>query len=272
MVSILLKLAKRYHIDVLQAITWNYSTAIFLTWLIFKPNLHQQLYIHSNIYLSVGILLPVLFLIIAASVRVTGIVRTDVAQRLSLVIPIIASFLLFTEALNILKIIGIIGGIIAILCTIPWNQRSAGRAGKMTWVYLLIIFVGIGIIDVLFKQIALFKDVPYTTSLFVIFILSFIVSAIILLVQILRKKTKFSWPHILIGWFLGLANFGNIIFYIKAHKALADSPLTVFAAVNIGVIITGAVVGLAVFKEKLSLVNKIGLVLAIIAIVIIARA
>jgi hypothetical protein len=36
-VSIMLKLAKRYHVDVLQAVTWNYSTAILLTWLIFKP-------------------------------------------------------------------------------------------------------------------------------------------------------------------------------------------------------------------------------------------
>ena len=129
-----------------------------------------------------------------------------------------------------------------------------------------------GIIDVIFKQIALFKDVPYTTSIFVVFIISFITSIIILAVQIIRKKTRFSFPHILIGWFLGLANFGNIVFYVKAHKAFPASPLLVFASVNIGVIVTGAIVGFAVFKEKLSLLNKIGIVLAIIAIIIIAKA
>src|ERR1700733_12827218 len=89
-VSILLKLAKRYHIDVLQAITWNYSVAILLTWIIFKPQLHSQQVDHGYTYLAVGLLLPVLFLIIAASIRITGIVRTDVAQRLSLLIPIMA--------------------------------------------------------------------------------------------------------------------------------------------------------------------------------------
>src|SRR5476649_1598702 len=103
-VSILLKLAKRYHIDVLQAVTWNYSTAILLTWLIYKPHLQQQQSAHGYTYLLVGLLLPVLFLIIAISVRVNGIVRTDVAQRLSLLIPILAAFLLFEEVLTPFKI------------------------------------------------------------------------------------------------------------------------------------------------------------------------
>ena len=271
-VSILLKLAKRYHIDVLQAITWNYSTAILFTWILFKPHINTQILNHINVYAIIGVLLPTLFLVIAASVRFAGIVRTDVAQRLSLLISVIAAYLWFTETSSILKTAGIILGFVAILCSIPWEKSSGGYKGGKAWLYLLIVFGGMGIIDVIFKQIALYTDVPYTTSLFVVLIIAFIVSALILAVQIYRKKTRFSWPHILIGWFLGAANFGNIVFYIKAHKALAGSPLTVFAAMNIGVIVTGAVVGLAVFKEKLSLLNKIAIGLAIIAIVIIARA
>ncbi len=271
-VSILLKLAKRYHIDVLQAIAWNYSTAILLTWLIFKPHLQLSQTVHVNIYLALGILLPVVFLVIAASVRLAGIVRTDVAQRLSLIIPILAVFLLFGEALTPFKIVGIIMGLIAVLCCIPYKQQKLGRRlGNTSWLYLLIVFAGFGVIDILFKQIALFTDVPYTTSLFVIYILSFIISLIFVFVQIYRKKTKFSLPHILIGWVLGIANFGNILFYIKAHQALAKSPSTVFAAMNIGVVVLSTIVGLAVFKEKLSMLNKIGIVLAIIAIVVITN-
>jgi len=74
------------------------------------------------------------------------------------------------------------------------------------------------------------------------------------------------------GWILGIANFGNILFYLKAHQSLAKSPSTVFSAMNIGVIALGAVVGLVVFKEKLSIVNKLGIALAIIAIVVISYA
>src|ERR1700753_1193848 len=85
-VSILLKLAKRYQIDVLQAITWNYSMAILLTWLFLKPQITSLQSAPFYIYSLLGFLLPTLFVVIAASVRFTGIVRTEIAQRLSLFI------------------------------------------------------------------------------------------------------------------------------------------------------------------------------------------
>jgi len=98
-VSVLLKLAKRYHIDVFQAITWNYSMAILLTWIFFKPQLSIN-FADAPIYnyIALGILFPSLFVIMASSVRLAGIVRTDVAQRLSLFIPIFAAFFIFNEA------------------------------------------------------------------------------------------------------------------------------------------------------------------------------
>jgi hypothetical protein len=41
-------------------------------------------------------------------------------------------------------------------------------------------------------------------------------------------------------WWVSRAfNFGNILFYLKAHQAFADNPSTVFAAMNMGVIILG---------------------------------
>jgi drug/metabolite transporter (DMT)-like permease len=268
---VLLKLAKRYQIDVYQAITWNYSAAIFLTWIFFKPHLTSLQSAPVFTYLSLGVLLPVLFVVIAASVRLTGIVRTDVAQRLSLFIPVLAAFLLFGETLNWIKITGISIGVIAMICLIPWKHRGAvRRRSTNSWFYLLLIFVGMGVIDVLLKQIAKFTDVPFTTSLFIVFILAFIISVIGLIYLVSTKKMRFSWPHILIGWVLGTANFGNILFNIKAHQALSNQPSTVFSTMNIGVIVAGALVGLLIFREKLSRLNLAGIVLAIIAIVIIS--
>jgi multidrug transporter EmrE-like cation transporter len=269
-VSILLKLARRYQIDVFQAITWNYSMAILLTWLFFKPTMPSLQSAPLNIYVALGVLLPILFMVMAISVKVAGIVRTDVAQRLSLFIPLLASFLLFGDKLNTLKVIGLIIGFAAILCSIPWQKKTANRkVVSNAWIFLLIVFLGIGIIDILFKQVAAFKAVPYTSSLFVIYILSFVIALIILVIRILTKKTKFSWPHIGFGWILGVANFGNILFYLKAHTALSKSPSTVFSAMNIGVIALGTLVGLVVFNERLSVLNKIGVALAVVAIVVI---
>ncbi|WP_299517643.1 EamA family transporter [Mucilaginibacter sp.] len=265
----MLKLAKRYHVDVLQAITWNYSTAILLTWLIFKPKLTNLQAAPIYNFAALGLLLPLLFLVLATSVKVTGIVRTDIAQRLSLFIPILAAYVVFDEELSLLKIIGISIGFAAIICSIPWQKGRGAKSRSGSWFYLLVVFVGMGVIDVLFKQLAAFKSVPYTTSLFIVFVLAFICSFILLIVKIARKKTKFSFPHILIGWALGAANFGNILFYLKAHRALANQPSTVFSAMNIGVIVLGTFVGLFIFKEKLSTLNKFGIFLALLAIIVI---
>src|SRR5215469_6630756 len=86
-VSVMLKLVKRYQIDVYQAITWNYSAAILLTWLFLHPHIKTIQSSSIITYVLLGVLLPALFLVIATSIRLTGIVRTDVAQRLSLFIP-----------------------------------------------------------------------------------------------------------------------------------------------------------------------------------------
>jgi drug/metabolite transporter (DMT)-like permease len=273
-VSVLLKLARRYQIDVYQAITWNYSMAILLVLIFLKPHLQNLQPAPFYIYSLLGLLLPALFVVIAVSIRFSGIVRTEVAQRLSLFIPIIAAFLLFGEAITLLKLVGIVLGFAAIICSIPWkkDQAKKEKSPPNAWLYLVVLFVGTGIIDILFKQMSLSKAVSFPASLFMVYVIAFVFSLLGLFYLIATKKTKFSWPHIFFGWILGIANFGNTLFYLKAHRSLAKTPSVVFSGLNIGVIILGSVVGLLIFKEKLSLLNKAGIVLAIIAIIVISSA
>jgi drug/metabolite transporter (DMT)-like permease len=271
-VSVLLKLARRYSIDISQAITWNYSMAILLTWFFFRPRVDLAAFKTPGlplIYIAVGVLLPVIFMVMASSVRVAGIVRTDIAQRLSLLISLVAAFWLLKEPLTVIKITGIVIGFAAIICSIPWRKQTANRkVVSNAWFYLLVVFFGFGAIDILFKQVAGHKEVAYTNSLFLIFILAFIIAVIGLVYRMLTKGARISWPHIMFGWIIGVANFGNILFYLKAHQQLSATPSTVFSAMNIGVITTGTIVGLVVFKERLTLLNKVGIVLAVAAIIV----
>jgi drug/metabolite transporter (DMT)-like permease len=270
-VSILLKLAKRYHIDIFQAITWNYSMAIVLTWIFFKPHLNNLLLSPGYIYGLLGILLPSLFVIVAISIRNTGIVRTEIAQRVSLFIPILASFLLFDEKPTVLKIIGITLGFAAILCSIPWKKEryKSHKTPANTWLYLLVVFIGMGIIDILLKRMSEYKGMSFTSSLFMVYVTAFVLSVLTLFYRFGTKKSKFSWPHIMFGWILGVANFGNILFFIKAQQSLSTKPSLVFSINDIGIIVLGSFVGLFLFREKLSLLNKVGIAIAIAAIIII---
>jgi len=73
------------------------------------------------------------------------------------------------------------------------------------------------------------------------------------------------------GLLLGLLNFGNIGFYLAAHRALPGAPATVFASMNIGVVLLGTLVGALAFGERLGRLNLLAIPLAILAIALIGR-
>ncbi|RZK57218.1 MAG: EamA/RhaT family transporter [Pedobacter sp.] len=267
-VGVLLKLAKRYQINIMQAVTWNYLFAIGLSAFFFKPDFNTiGEHISTPIYIAIGILLPVIFLIQGFAVQQTGLARTDIAQRLSLFISLCAAYFLFSEHFDRLKYVGLILGFIAIVFTM--YRKSGSPSSKNGWLYLLLVFVGFGTIDVCFKLVSQITVIPYTTSLFIIFCIAFILSLIYILYLAITKKTKLQLINFICGCILGLFNFGNILFYLKAHKAMSDNPSTVFAAMNIGVIIAGSFIGIVLFKERLSKWNYFGLALALAAIILI---
>jgi len=266
-VAVLLKLARRYQINIIQTVTWNYLFAITLGCFFFKPQINDLLVSPAPSYIALGILLPVIFWFLAASIKHIGIVKSDIAQRLSLFIPILAAFFLFKEQMNSLKLMGLCLGFTAILLVLIKKQNSTKTSTN--WLYPMIVFLGFGIIDVLFKKIAQITTIPYTTSLIIIFSIAFLVSILSILYLLIYKNEKIAFINFICGGILGVFNFGNILFYLKAHQSLAQSPSTVFAAMNIGVIILGSVIGIFMFKEKFRKINYIGLTLALASIILI---
>lgn len=268
-VGILLKIAKRYEVTFMQIIGWNYVVALLLAWFLFTPDL-QNLTVNrtlSAIFSSLWVLLPLVFLIQAWSLHKVGIVKTDIAQRLSLFIPILASYFLFNETFTTYKIIGLILAFVAIFFTLDRAENNSTDSKK--WQYPLLVLLGFGVIDVLFKKIVSVSDIPFTTSLFVVFCGAFVLAWLFNVYQIFTKKQQFSIRNLYWGIALGLLNFGNIYFYLRAHKELPENPSTVFATMNLGVIILGSLIGVLVFKERLNKKNYFGIALALIAVVLI---
>jgi drug/metabolite transporter (DMT)-like permease len=283
LVSVLLKLARRYAVDVGQAIAWNYVVASALTaWLL--PTTLDTLRVPGAPWLALiglGVLLPTIFLALAASVRHAGIVRSDAAQRLSLLLSLLAAFVLFGEQLTALKALGIALGLLALLGMV-WRQHPAdggalsggadspAAATAAHWLYPLLVFAGFGVIDILFKQVAL-AGVPLGASLQAMFALALVVAFAMQWWRRAHGRMRFTARSALGGVALGLFNFGNILFYLRGHRALPQHPALVFTSMNIGVVALGAVVGLLVFREQLSKVNFAGVVLAALAILLLAR-
>ncbi|MFC4763091.1 EamA family transporter [Dyella koreensis] len=273
LVSVLLKLARRQQVDVGQAIAWNYVATSLLTAWIFHPSMAilQGPGVPWVGLIGLGVLLPAIFLALATSVRHAGIVRSDAAQRLSLLISLLAAFLLFGEAINATKLAGIVLGLVALFCMVWRSGGDNTGNGKEAWLWPVVVLAGFAAIDILFKHVAQ-AGTPFAVSLQAMFALALVVSFAIQIGRRLRGQMRFSLRSALGGLLLGLANFGNIVFYVRAHQALPQQPALVFSAMNLGVVALGALVGTLVFREKLSRLNFAGVALAVAAIALATRA
>lgn len=263
-VSILLKLARNYQLDIAQAILVNYGVASALTLFLLQPKLTPlaQPSSHWLLLLALGVLLPSVFLIMAKAVAHAGIALSDAAQRLSLILPLLAAFLLFAEPLSGSKLFALLLAGLALLALIKPSQEKGSLKRNSHWL-LLGVWLGYGVIDISFKQLAK-AGAAFSSSLLV----SFIIAGVLLGGYLCWRKTKWQVASLRAGLVLGVLNFGNIYAYIRAHQSLPDSPALVFTAMNIGVIVVGTLSGTLLFKEKLSRTNLVGMGLAISAIIL----
>ena len=271
LVSVLLKLAPRRGIDMAQAVTWNYLAAGVLSLLLLRPSL-QSLRDGNAPWLTLlglGVALPGIFLVLARAVREAGIVRSDVAQRLSLLLSLGAAFLLFGEPTNAWKLGGLGLGLLAI-AAVSARSEAGGRHAASSWRWLLATWAGFALIDILLKQVAL-SGTPSTAALLVSFALAFVLMLGWQLQRHASGRSRLQPRNLGFGLLLGVVNFGNILFYVRAHQALPHSPASIFAGMNIGVVCVGALVGMFAFGEKTSRWNRAGLALAVLAIALIAR-
>lgn len=262
-VSILLKLARNKKIDVAQAIAFNYLMACSLTIILLRPDPASLLQPSTPywVVIALGILLPTIFLVMAKAVRQAGIVLSDAAQRLSLVIPLIAAVVIFGESIVGSRLLGVALGLSALVCLTLGSKKTENPHSSTAFIWLLGVWVGFGFIDVLFKQLSK-SGAGFSSSLLVTFVLA----GILMFGWLLARRTQWNKRNIMAGLLLGLLNFGNIYFYIRAHQQFPENPTLVFSTMNIGVITVGTLVGAGFFKEKLTLISGLGIILAISAI------
>ena len=266
-VSVLLKILRQKNIDIRQTIVAGYPVAFLLTWFLLTPDVSSISTLGNawGIILALGILLPTVFIILGRAIASVGMVATDAAQRLSLIIPIIAAFLLFGEVLTGTRVLGLVLGFLALGALVYRPKHSGGGENASmsppaarTPLWLFGVWAGYGIVDILFKQVAK-QGTAFPLTLFV----SFGVAGFLLLIYLLVTRVRWQGNALAAGLLLGALNMGNIYAYVRAHQVLSDSPSIVFTGMNVGVIAVATLIGVAVFKERLGRINVLGLLLAI---------
>lgn len=265
-VSVLFKVLRQRHIDIRQTIVAGYPVAFLLTWFLLKPDVSGMSDLGGAwaIIIALGVLLPAVFIILGRAIEAVGMVATDAAQRLSLIIPIIAAFLLFGEVLTGTRVFGLLLGFLALgALTYRPQQGEISKQAKHTPLWLFGVWAGYGVIDILFKQVAK-QGAAFPLTLFV----SFGLAGLLLLIYLLITRVRWQGNALAAGLLLGALNMGNIYAYIRAHQVLSDSPSIVFTGMNVGVIAVATLIGVGVFKESLNRINILGLLLAICCVAV----
>ena len=265
-VSVLLKILRQRDIDIRQTIVAGYPVAFLLTWFLLKPDVSGMSDLGGAwaIIIGLGVLLPAVFIILGRAIEAVGMVATDAAQRLSLIIPIVAAFLLFGEVLTGIRVFGLLLGFLALGALIYRPQRGEiSKQAKHTPLWLFGVWAGYGVIDILFKQVAK-QGAAFPLTLFV----SFGLAGLLLLIYLLIMRVRWQGNALAAGILLGALNMGNIYAYIRAHQVLSESPSIVFTGMNVGVIAVATLIGVGVFKESLNRINILGLLLAICCVAV----
>lgn len=244
---------------------FNYITALILSYSLFDLQIHTLLDYPESIIiiLILGFLMPSIFYFLNKSLKTSGLAKTDVFQRLSLIIPVVLSFKLFNETFTYSKLVVILLSFASILLLL---YKKSTNNGNFNIFYLLAVFLGYGIVDTLFKIIAINQNLNYVLVLFGVFTCAALISILYLFVL----KGKLNYTYILYGVILGILNFSNIFFYLKAHKIYSDSPTLVFITMNLGVILGGVLIGKLYFKEQITKNVLLGIFCALISIILLA--
>ncbi len=244
-------------------INGNYFTASFfaLLFVIFKYGFDYS--IGAVLFASaLGILFAVTFVIYSKAISLAGTALATVSARLSVLIPVLFSILLFGESPNIKMIFGFALALVTLYLfylSLKNHGTAEGRKGK--YIYLISLLVGIGFVD--FSMKIFEQNFPIAEKgvfVFTIFFSAFVYTLIYLLV----KKIKFDKGTFSLGLILGVPNVLAIHFVLAALSELPA--IIVFPIQNIGVIVITAIAAYLIFKEKINLYGKLAIAVGIAAI------
>lgn len=277
---IIFKLLERFKAPVFPVIVFNYGTCL-LFGLFMSGDIAGFLHTPGTVWfpfaLFIGLMFILLFNLIGTSTQTNGISVTAVAQKMSLSIPVIVAFFIHEEQnINVYKFLGIIAAIVAVvLSSIKAKEKDKPKAPaeKKLLIIPLLIFFGSGFVDSIvdFVQSRYLEESDQNFFITTLFGTAFILGLLRLVYEVLVNKMRFNFPKVLLwGILLGLPNYGSIYFLINALKYSNFEASALFPLNNVGIVMTATLAAILIFREKLSTLNYIGIVLSLIAILLIA--
>lgn len=272
-IFIVFKLLNKLKVSTVNAIVVNYFTAAALGLIVIGGGDYDPVgAAWFRMALITGFLFVFMFFVIGYSSRVAGITITSLTTKLSVVIPVLFSILRFGEEITIYKVAGMILALAAIVMIVykPINNDGSKSSVREAIWLPVILFFGAGFIDSLIKysqEVYVTEDdtLAFATTTFMV---AAVTSVGFRLAGRFEKQEN-KWYRLLAGGVaLGVVNFGSLYFLVMSLGSPHIASSVVFGINNIGIVLMSVIAGMVLFGERLSALNKAGIVAAILSIVI----
>lgn len=273
------KVLGRYQISSLQAIVFNYITCVVIGSLVNKGYplaaiRDQAPWLWWGVLM--GIFFIVLFNVIAFTAIRLGVAVSSVANKLSLVIPFLFTIFFYGESSTWIKWLGVFTALAAVVMTCwPHHEiKGSSLRPEQGWVLAVpaVLFVGSGVLDALVTHVdKAFLDETNKDAYFIVaFSTAAVLGGLYLLFRLATGKETFDPRAILGGMCIGFPNYFSVWCLIKVLGEYEGNSSAIFPIINIGIVLFSTLVAYFAFRERLSVLNWTGIVLAVAAILLMA--
>lgn len=249
MVSVCMRISERYVHHTMVMFTANYAVCFAISRFymgdirLFTP----QKGIGTAVGLGIisGLLYLTSFMLFQRNIRYNGIVLSSASMKLGAVlIPVMAAIVFFHERMGLLQLWGAVLAVLAILL-INIEKEEVRHGGRK--LLLLILLAANGLTDTM----ANIYNKTGTEALKNHYLAyTFLAALFLAFVTALWKKEQIKSADICCGLLIGIPNYYSARFILLA---LGEVPaVIVYPVYSVGTIITITLVGLVVFREKLS--------------------
>ena len=297
------KLVERFRISNLQAIVFNYISCVVTGMIVhggspWNETTSTEAWFPWALLMGAGFI--AMFNLVAFIAQRIGVAVAVVAYKLSLVIPFVFSLYYYGEPYTIGKIAGIALALAAVVFTFrpSGEQKETGGNKKdkeiemhpanaaveqkevagnkkvplLLWLAPLVLFAGSGLLDAMIKFVEQAFLSPFNQDAYLITAFSSASAiGICLLGWIFATgRQRFDARAFVAGMAIGIPNYFSIWCLMFALKGYTGNSSVVIPVNNMGIVLISALVAGWLFKEKLSLINRLGIALSLTAIALIA--
>ncbi len=278
---LLFKAFERYEVHTFHAIVINYIVAAACGYIVLMGDVEFSGLPAKpwfEISLLVGFLFIIMFWFIALTAQKVGVSVSAVAQKMAVVVPVTVAIVFYPdESLGWIKGVGILLALLGVYMSSKKENRL--ELDKRYALLPLIVFLGAGFLDTTMNYVERFKldagDKNTETLLYVstLFFVAFLCGALATIFQSVRRPGgRIRLKNLIAGIALGIPNFGSIYFLLKTLSTDHIQDSAIFPINNMGIVAVSTLGGMLIFGERLSPLNRIGVLISLIAIGMIAFA